>query len=107
MKAESTTPGFIWPRGPHEALFSFLSLYVHPTSLGVLQFGQMYNNESYLEDEKMAFETAYFLACKFTSYFCKSMPKGEECFKALDDKSQKLINFGLKAYPSNKADINS
>ena len=24
MKAESTTPGFIWPRGPHEALFSFV-----------------------------------------------------------------------------------
>lgn len=88
-------------------IYRFLSLYVHPTSLGVLQFGQMYNNESYLEDEKMAFETAYFLACKFTSYFCKSMPKGEECFKALDDKSQKLIIFGLKAYPSNEADINS
>lgn len=83
-------------------LYRYLSLYVHPTSLGVLQFGQMYNTESYLGDEMFSFETAYFLACKFTSYFCKSMPNGMECFHALDVKRQNLIKFGLLTYPCNK-----
>ena len=86
-------------------IYRLLSLYVHPTSLGILQFGQMYNSDQYLKDENFAFETAYFLACKFTSYFLKSMPKGMDCFNALDIKKQNLIKLGLTIYPSKEGNL--
>ena len=72
-------------------IYGFLSMHAHPSYLGVLQFGQIYNKN---EDKKLL-ETillsASKLASKFAIDFRDNVIGGKETFEKLSEEEKSLI----------------
>lgn len=75
------------------ALYPYFSSHTHPSYLGVLQFGQMFNAKT---DKNMA-ETIIFSACicasKFTKDFCDVVADGEKYIKDFTKDFTSTIHF--------------
>lgn len=63
------------------ALYPYFSSHSHPSYLGVLQFGQMFNAEADKDMAKTIIISACICASKFTKDFCDVVADGEKYFK--------------------------
>ena len=63
------------------ALYPYFSSQSHPSYLGVLQFGQMFNAEADKDMAKTIIISACICASKFTKDFCVVVADGEKYFK--------------------------
>lgn len=63
------------------ALYPYFSFHSHPSYLGVLQFGQMFNAEADKDMAKTIIISACICASKFTKDFCDVVADGEKYIK--------------------------
>lgn len=74
--------------------YRYLSSFVHPSYIGVEQFGTMFNNGISNDSEQYEFSMCAILGSKFVSYFCKSIKGGKESFNTLTDKQKQILKLG-------------
>lgn len=81
-------------------LYRQLSIFVHPSHLGVLQFGQMFNNEIQVKNfERDFIMTACFISCKFATFFCETIQDGETALDTLSDEQKNLLSSTTNLLP--------
>ncbi len=68
----------LFPNRQYEALYPMLSANSHPSFLGVLQFGQMYNAKQDKETASLFVQTACICAAKMTKDVCSVITGGGE-----------------------------
>ncbi|WP_051617383.1 DUF5677 domain-containing protein [Prevotella sp. HUN102] len=87
----SASPKEIFPKEDLSILYSYLSYQSHPSFLGTLQFGQMYNSDEY---KKKAF-TILNSICKFQQVivrdFCNAFPKAKEILDKMSKEQTKYL----------------
>lgn len=81
------------------SLYRMLSSYVHPSFIGVLQFGQMYNTKGAQDLEYTNFMLSSIIACRFTDYFCSVIKGAKESFNQLSEQQRNLLSMGNDMLP--------
>ena len=61
----------------YASIYNYLSIHSHPTYLGLLQFGQIYDGISVYEHSDSLLLMACICLTKFTFDFCKTVEGGE------------------------------
>lgn len=83
----------------YEIYYRSLSSYAHPSYLGVLQFGQMYNKDVIDQFERTSYCMGISLSCKFAEFFAKSIEGGSEAYSSLSQNQQIIIKIGANVFP--------
>ena len=83
----------------YEIYYRSLSSYAHPSYLGVLQFGQMYNKDVIDQFERTSYCMGISLSCKFAEFFVKSIEGGSEAYSSLSQNQQIIIKIGANVFP--------
>ena len=82
----------LFPNRQYEALYPFLSANSHPSFLGVLQFGQMYNANQDKETASLFAQTACICAAKMTKDVCNVITGGTEIKMGMSANESEAIN---------------
>ena len=87
----SASPKEVFPKEDLTILYGFLSSQSHPSFLGILQFGQMYNSDEYKERALMILNSI----CKFQQVivrdFCNAFPKAKEFLDKMPKEQTKYL----------------
>ena len=73
-------------------LYNYLSIHSHPTYLGLVEFGQMYDGKSVYEHANLIIIMACICLSKFTFDFCESIDGGKSLWKEYSE-DRSTINF--------------
>lgn len=82
----------LFPNRKYEALYPMLSANSHPSFLGVLQFGQMYNAKQDKETASLFAQTACICAAKMTKDVCSVITGGSEIKMGMSANESEAIN---------------
>lgn len=87
----SASPKEVFPKEDLTILYGFLSSQSHPSFLGILQFGQMYNSDEYKERALTILNSI----CKFQQVivrdFCNAFPKAKEFLDKMPKEQTKYL----------------
>lgn len=87
----SASPKEIFPKEDLTILYGFLSSQSHPSFLGILQFGQMYNSDEYKERALTILNSI----CKFQQVivrdFCNAFPQAKEILDKMPKEQTKYL----------------
>ena len=84
--------GALFPNRQYEALYPMLSANSHPSFLGVLQFGQMYNAKQDKEIASLFAQTACMCASKMTKDVCSVITGGNLIKMGISANESEAIN---------------
>lgn len=84
--------GALFPNRQYEALYPMLSANSHPSFLGVLQFGQMYNAKQDKEIASLFAQTACLCASKMTKDVCSVITGGNLIKMGISANESEAIN---------------
>lgn len=82
----------LFPNRQYEALYPYLSANSHPSFLGVLQFGQMYDAKQDKEVVTLFAQTACLCAAKMTKDVCSVITGGSEITMGMSANESEAIN---------------
>lgn len=81
------------------SLYRMLSSYVHPSYMGILQFGQMFDSDSVKGHEQLIYMMSSIIACRFSGYFCSAIEGANEILSSLPEKQRNLLSMGNNMFP--------
>lgn len=84
------SPSVLWENIKYKKLYTLMSLKSHPSYLGTLQFGQMYNDGFILNELKFVLESCCIFASIFISDFCR-FADAQLYFEKLPEDSKNMI----------------
>lgn len=82
-------------------LYSILSWYVHPTYVSVLQFSQMFNQNTNTDHTYSMLKISRIIISLFLTEYCKLLPPVFDEFKTLPDLNQLIVYTDNKTFRSN------
>ena len=82
----------LFPNRQYAALYPYLSANSHPSFLGVLQFGQMYDAKQDKETVTLFAQTACLCAAKMTKDVCSVITGGSEIKMGMSANESEAIN---------------
>nr|WP_294860494.1 DUF5677 domain-containing protein [uncultured Fluviicola sp.] len=82
-------------------LYAILSWYVHPTYVSVLQFSQMFNQNTNTEHTYSMLKISRIIISLFLTEYCKLLPPVFEEFKTLPDLNQLIVYTDNKTFRGN------
>jgi hypothetical protein len=91
-----------------ENIYSYFSLYSHPSNVSVFQFAEMFNKgeESFLTLTNFNLRIAFFMLSIFIADYIYLFPSVQETFNKLDIRDQIVINFQNTLTRGNEYSIN-
>lgn len=78
------SPEHIYKTSQLGIMYTFFSMYTHPSYLSMLQFGQMYNNGQYKKLLKDVLTSACILNAHLIQDFCQVVPKCQEFYGQME-----------------------
>ena len=76
-----------------DSMYTYFSLYAHPSNVSVFQFRDMFENQSYLELVLFNVKNMAMIVSAFIADFIEIFPETKEIFESLDTHEQIAINF--------------
>ena len=86
----------------YEVIYKLLSAHAHPSYLGVLQIGEMYNSSEYKQQLKTILNGICFLSSFLISDFCKSVSNVKSFFDELPEENKMIVNVYISMNENNR-----
>lgn len=85
-------PAALFGHDMYSCLYSYMSLFSHPSYLGMTNYADMFNNGSDRENANILLQTTCICAAKFLSDFCKVVPNGQSIWDEMNPSDISLLD---------------
>lgn len=90
QKISFDKPEYFFDDNRFSNLYNYLSIHSHPTFLGLLAFGQMFDGKSVYEHAKLILIMACICLSKFTSDFCNVVDGGKDLWNKFESQNSTI-----------------
>lgn len=84
-------PAALFGHDMYSYLYSYMSLYSHPSYIGMTNYAEMFNNGRDRENANILLQTTCICASKFIYDFCKVIPNGQKIWKEINPNPLSLL----------------
>ncbi|SEM46253.1 hypothetical protein SAMN04487902_1015 [Prevotella sp. ne3005] len=85
-------PAALFGHDMYSYLYSYMSIFSHPSYLGMTNYADMFNNGKDRENANILLQTTCICVSKFISDFCEAIPNGKKIWKEINPTPLSLLD---------------